>query len=179
MMRRDFCPPSAEYRQIVADGLKAWGLPAAGLERAADNRAAKAEIDRIFVYGTLMRDEHNAPLIPESLILELRYASVRGLLYDTGFAFPALALPNDEHDIVQGECLQIAQMPTLLETLDTVEGFYGYGDTESLYYRTLTQVCTRDNKQVRAWCYIGARPETLHRRIKSGCWRTHCSTTEI
>lgn len=172
-MRSDFCQPTNEYRQIVADGLQAWGLPVTGMLRAADNFLAQAEIDRVFVYGTLMRGEANARLIPARLIRELRLATVQGLLYDTGLSYPAMVLTEKSNEVVHGECLQIDQLPALLERLDELEGFRGYADPAPLYHRTLIEAGTRKGDRQRAWCYVSASKENHSHKVESGCWRTH------
>ena len=175
-MRCDFFPPTRQYRQIVADGLQAWGLPVTGLMHAAENRLAQTEIDRLFVYGTLMRGESNAGLIPARSIRELRLATVQGLLYGNGVACPSLVLTENSNEVVHGECLQIDHLPVLLEKLDELEGFGGYADPAAIYHRTLIQAISRKGDRHRAWCYVSANREHPAHRIEGGCWRTHCAT---
>lgn len=171
--RRDFCAPTAEYRELVATGLQAWGLPIAGLNAAAENRPPRAEIDHVFVYGTLLRGECNAGFIPAQRVKAMQPATVAGVLFDTGNAYPALTLQDGARGVVQGECLQIEDLPALLGTLDRLEGFAGYQDPAPLFLRTLVSAKVPSGKVVRAWGYVGARADLFREEIVQGCWRRH------
>ncbi|CAM5439298.1 hypothetical protein TMEC54S_03211 [Thauera mechernichensis] len=171
--RRDFCAPTAEYRALVAAGLQASGLPIDGLNAAAENRPPRAEIDHVFVYGTLLSGERNAGLIPAQCVKARQPATVAGALFDTGNGYPALALQDGARGVVQGECLQIEDLPALLGTLDRLEGFAGYDDPAPLFYRTIVEAKTKGRGAVKAWCYVGARAGMFRDEIVGGCWRSH------
>lgn len=171
--KREFCAPTAEYRQLVAKGLQAWGLPIDGLNAAAENREPRIEIEHVFVYGTLLRGERNAGLIPAQRVKAMQAATVAGVLFDTGNAYPALALQGGAGGVVQGECLQIEDLPALLGTLDRLEGFAGYDDQAPLYWRTIVEAEAKGRGAVKAWCYVGARAGMFRDEIVSGCWRSH------
>lgn len=168
--KRDFCAPTAEYRQLVAEGLQAWGLPIDGLNAAAENRPPRTEIEHVFVYGTLLSGERNAGLIPTQNIRSIQPATVAGVLFDTGNAYPALALQDGAHGVVQGECLQIEDLPALLGTLDRLEVFAGYEDPAPLFQRTLVGATVETGRVLRAWCYVGAREGLFREVIGSGSW---------
>lgn len=171
--KREFCAPTAEYRQLVAKGLLAWGLPIDGLNAAAENREPRIEIEHVFVYGTLLRRERNAGLIPAQRVKAMQPATVAGVLFDTGNAYPALALQGWAGGVVQGECLQIEDLPALLGTLDRLEGFAGYQDPAPLFLRTLVSAKVPSGEVVRAWGYVGARADLFREEIVQGCWRRH------
>lgn len=172
-MRQDFCAPTEDYRQIVAEGLQAFGLPVQALHEAADNRPPSVEINRLFIYGTLLPGLNNAVYIPERLVTQRYAASIAGMLYDTGFAFPAIDLENHQGHRVRGECLRIMDLPDLLEPLDQLEGFAGYDGPDPLFRRTIIDVMADDNAIQRAWCYVAGRSALLRRPIVHGCWKTH------
>jgi gamma-glutamylcyclotransferase (GGCT)/AIG2-like uncharacterized protein YtfP len=57
-----------------------------------------------------------------------------------------------------------------LQSLDRVEGFYGYQSQNSLFRRTLIQVEV-NGEFVWAWSYFYAQEPELNDRIESGDWR--------
>lgn len=178
--RGDFSPPTAAYLQIVRDGLVAWGLPTAALEAAARGRPPAA-INRLFVYGTLLEGERNAEMIPPSAISRLQPARSAGWLHDTGLGFPAFSqLPADQSsaalNMVEGECLHFTAIERYLPLLDRLEGFFGYGDQDHLFFRTLIEVETADGERSRAWCYTKEQPPSHWKEISHGSWRHHHQT---
>lgn len=173
-----YCQPSDEYRSVVSEGLRAWKLPVAALDAAAENRPARIEIDRIFVYGTLMRDQRNAERITADAIRGSLRVSTAGALFDTGYSFPALSVRADDAGVVFGECLQLDPLPSQLLALDDLEGFGGYDDPAPFFHRTIVEVSTSEGDTLSAWCYTSNRPDLLRRRIDCGCWRTYASTLD-
>lgn len=75
-----FCAPTAEYAGIVRRGLQHWQLPDSGLKAALRAEDSAAEIDHVFVYGTLREGESNAHLIPAQAIIARHRAEIRGSL---------------------------------------------------------------------------------------------------
>lgn len=177
-VRRDFCAPTQDYRQIVANGLRTWGLPVQALDDAADNRPPRVEIDRLFVYGTLLSGQRNAALIPAPMVKSGYPASTAGTLYDTGNAYPAIGLGSAHARTVRGECLQVVNVRGLLDILDRVEGFAGYMDPAPLFQRTIVDVVARNGDIHRAWCYVAASDALLREPIEHGCWLTHIGAVQ-
>lgn len=171
-MRTAFCPPTEAYRQIVADGLSAWELPVSGLEDAAQNKLPRFEIDKVFVYGTLMQGQRNAQVIPSGAIRELRLATTIGTLYDTGCGFPAVVLGGQERSLVFGECVHLSTLPKVLRAMDALEGFGGFDDPEPLFRRTIVPVQLGQGEKVRAWCYVSPHQGLRAQKIAGGCWRS-------
>ena len=174
---RPFTPPTAEYRAIVAQGLTAWGLPTAALERAADNEQPLPEIDTLFVYGTLMAGESRAMAIPSEQILSRLPARTPGTLHATAGDYPAMRLPDPAAGPVpgrvRGECVQLAALPLLLPLLDRIEGFGGYDHPRALFHRTLVPVKREDGRDCRAWCYVAGDAVRPGAVIPGGYWRHH------
>ena len=171
----DFTPPTAEYRAIVTQGLAAWGLPTAALERAADNEPPLPDIDTLFVYGTLMEGESRATAIPPKRILSRIPALTPGTLHATVGDYPAMRLPDPDAGPapgrVRGECLQLVDLPCLLPDLDRIEGFGGYDHPRALFHRTLVPVKREDGSDCRAWCYVAGDAVRPGAVIPGGYWR--------
>ena len=178
--RQGFVPPTPSYVEIVAQGLRAWGLSTAPLERAAQDADPPAAVDALFVYGTLLPGECRAGAIPRERMLGRVEAVTAGSLHATAGDYPALRCPlapgEPDQGPVRGECLQIADLPSLLPVLDRIEGFGGYADpagSGSLFHRTLLTVTTADGCRVSAWAYVAAPGCQLGAVIAGGCWRRH------
>ena len=124
------------------------------------------QIDPVFVYGTLMAGERlhehmhrfGHPGHP------LR-AATAGRLVSYG-AYPGLIPGGPER--VQGELFRPRNTPQLLSVLDQVEGFAGYGASDSLFRRAPLEVEAGGATLV-AWGYLSLRPGGVP--IPSGSWR--------
>jgi gamma-glutamylcyclotransferase (GGCT)/AIG2-like uncharacterized protein YtfP len=72
---------------------------------------------------------------------------------------------------VKGELYHLDQVYSALQTLDSIEGFYGYGSDDSLYIRTIVEVQT-DVGTEWAWTYMyNEQNGSLNPMIDSGDWR--------
>jgi gamma-glutamylcyclotransferase (GGCT)/AIG2-like uncharacterized protein YtfP len=163
-------PPAPGYAETVRRGLDAWGLPAHLLEAAARGERAPWLIDRVFVYGTLLRGKCNAGLLEFGAnILSVREARIGGRLYDLG-PFPGVLPGEGEGDAVAGEIYRLADMEASLRILDRLEGFQGYGRTDNVYRRSLVRAASEDGDRELAWVYIYLRT-VRGPRIASGDWR--------
>ena len=81
-------------------------------------------------------------------------------MYNIG-EFPAITLEKGE---VSGEIHQIKNEHKSLQTLDNIEGFYGYQNL-SLYYRILI-----NSSQGICWTYVWNGETNSYPVIKSGNW---------
>lgn len=171
--RTAFCAPTERYREVVTAGLQAWGLPVQAFDDAANDFPPRAEIDHVFIYGTLLDGQRNAAVIPDELVSASRPASTVGELFDTGYGFPAMTLTESANRAVRGACLQITHLPGLLARLDQLEGFGGYDDADALFKRIIVNVNLPDGEARRAWCYVAANGDLLREPIEHGCWVTH------
>ena len=71
---------------------------------------------------------------------------------------------------VHGELYEMDEVFLTLQSLDRVEGFYGFQSQNSLFRRTLVHVEV-NGERVWAWCYFYAHEPELDDLIESGDWR--------
>jgi gamma-glutamylcyclotransferase (GGCT)/AIG2-like uncharacterized protein YtfP len=198
-----FVAPSDEYTKIVLRGLSAHGLGAAQYEKSAQGVRTDPEVDGVFVYGTLMRDESRFSAIKQHSPLQTLPGRIRGSLHETDTDYPMLDLeaslgdriayggksansdPKGNGEFVHGEFVRFSDMVSVLDTLDEIEAFSGYGNQHNEYVRTLAEVDTDEGSPRHAWTYVAADRAALGNLIESGCWRTFRgvrgprSTTEV
>ncbi len=180
-----FVAPSDEYNDIVKRGLSAHGLTTDQYDKSARGLRPDPEVEGVFVYGTLMRDESRYAVIEKHGPAQTLRARTRGRLHETAADYPMLDLENlhSDHvarsadvvhrgDVVHGELVRFPDMAPVLETLDEVEEFSGYTSKHNEYVRTLVEVDTGEASSQRAWTYVAANRKAIGRRIESGCWRT-------
>ena len=153
-------PPTDAYLRLVRAGLDEHGLDATGLSRAAAGRARGSYPDALFVYGTLMRGESRRSILERFDPIGTEPATISGRLLDLG-AYPGLV---EGEDVIAGELVRFETLESLLETLDDIEDFVGYGADGSLFRRIVRSVGGDP-----AWTYIYAGEGRA--RIASGDWR--------
>ncbi|MEW6145259.1 MAG: gamma-glutamylcyclotransferase family protein [Thermodesulfobacteriota bacterium] len=124
-------------------------------------------IDKIFVYGTLLRGEERGCYMRGCRLS--RILEVPGRLYDTGRGYPAALFGDESDSSVSGELYIMEDPHSKIEELDRVEG------TESgLFKRSNIQ-----RSGIEFFCYEagpqlnGSANESS--RIPGGSWRTHSS----
>ena len=163
-----FIQPTSSYCNLIENGLKKRKLPIGELKNAIEDFSPSYPLENLFVYGTLLQGELRHPTISECSIGDARTASTKGLLANLG-DYPGM-LTGEEGE-VHGEVYQIDQMYPTLRTLDTIEGFYGYDSTNSLFTRTIVQIQTEQGMEW-AWTYTYNRDaEEETRIIQSGDWK--------
>lgn len=128
-------------------------------------------IERVFVYGTLMSgfDRQRRAGIDA----RMRFVSrgwMTAALYDLGL-FPA-AIPAGEGRVC-GELYEIDDDPSVVRTLDQLEGFRPDSPEASLYVRAEAGITTEDGDQVPAWVYFYNAPLGRAERIDSGDYLEH------
>ena len=167
--------PSREYVQIVRQGLKSHGIIGDLHEAAECGAAMPRMIDHVFCYGTLMSGESRSALIDTVVKVEMRDRAVtRGRLYDLG-RFPAMTAASSGNEIVHGELVRVDRIKKLLAVLDRIEGFHGYGATNSLFERRIVWTKSED-WNVLAWVYLMEHPPDAP-RIAGGNWRERSKNT--
>jgi gamma-glutamylcyclotransferase (GGCT)/AIG2-like uncharacterized protein YtfP len=124
-------------------------------------------IDRIFVYGTLLRGEERSCYM-EGCALD-GILEVPGSLYDTGRGYPAALFDDGSDATVSGELYVMEDPSSKMKELDRVEG------TDSGLFRR-----SRINYSgTEFYCYeagtLLAESATAANRIPGGNWRTHSS----
>src|ERR1700679_830070 len=125
-------------------------------------------LDRLFVYGTLMRgfDHPMAKLLSRSAGF-IGEAQCRGRLYRIKH-YPGLVLSDDAQDVVYGELYRLRAPDELLREFDMYEAC-GEGFTEPTeYIRQMLAVTSDDGTLSEAWTYIYNWPVAHLPRIMSG-----------
>lgn len=126
------------------------------------------EINKLFVYGTLLQGEPRSQLLEDCKLITT--IDVPGKLYDTGRGYPAALFEKDSDGTVSGELYSLCKNhQEKLNELDEVEGI----ETE-LYTR---KKLTFRNHSFYA-CEAGERlKESLsdENQITSGSWRRYAS----
>jgi gamma-glutamylcyclotransferase (GGCT)/AIG2-like uncharacterized protein YtfP len=155
-------------------GLKHWKLPTIGLENAAENRLVEPEINYLFVYGTLMREQSRFHYLEKQKAKSIQRAKTKGTLHETIGNYPAMRLLcKDENSVVYGELVEFENIAKAFPILDSVEGFRGYDGFDSLYHRTLIDVQTENGNTVLAWAYVAFEGDWVKNPIISGCWKQY------
>ena len=98
-------------------------------------------MNRLFVYGTLMRGQVRSDLLGE--VLRVTPATTRGRLYALPYGYPALI--DVPEGVARGELVEIAGLEARLRALDEYEG--------DLYRRVRRAVLTAEGR-TSAWCYV-------------------------
>ena len=129
------------------------------------------QIEHVFVYGSLKRDEPLYFLEPiMDLRLEVFPARIRpALLYDLG-PFPGIVLKT-EGGVVFGEVHRFQQIKTVLEILDEVEEYYGDGNPHNLYRRVEHEAEFLNGVGLaNCWLYEYVGPLEGAELLESGVW---------
>jgi gamma-glutamylcyclotransferase (GGCT)/AIG2-like uncharacterized protein YtfP len=125
-------------------------------------------LDRLFVYGTLMRgfDHPMAKLLSRSAEF-CGEARCQGRLYLVKH-YPGLVLSDDADDVVFGELYRMHRPDELLREFDMYEAC-GEGFAEPTeYLRQMLTVTLEDGTASEAWTYIYNWPVSELPRIASG-----------
>ena len=163
-----FIQPTSTYTNLIQQGLKRRKLPIGELKNAIENFTPSYPLEKIFVYGTLMHGELRHPTLVDCSIGEGRPATARGSLLDL-VDYPGM-IAGDE-GVIHGEVYQIDQVYPTLQTLDSIEGFYGYDSNHSLFTRTIVQIDTGQGHEW-AWAYVYNKEVGMeYQTVRSGNWR--------
>jgi gamma-glutamylcyclotransferase (GGCT)/AIG2-like uncharacterized protein YtfP len=125
------------------------------------------QLDRLFVYGTLMRgfDHPMAKLLSRSAEF-IGEARCQGRLYLVKH-YPGLVLSVDADDVVFGELFRLHTPQASLVTFDDYEGC-GPGAASPQYLRQVLPVTLDDGTVSEAWTYVYNRPVAKLKQIASG-----------
>ena len=127
-----------------------------------------SELDRIFVYGTLMRGYGNAMSKQLAASADfLGQASCPGRLYMITH-YPGLLHADDAADVVFGELYRLRDVEEMMALLDDYEHIGPHQDPPILYLREKLPVTLADGTVQDAWTYIYNRPVDEAKRIASG-----------
>lgn len=119
-------------------------------------------LDKLFVYGTLMRgyDNHHV-LQPHTKFSEC--VSLKGFILLNIGKYPAI-LPSDEDATVQGELYWLEDVKQGLQQTDRLEGH------PFPYHRQTVTVTTANGDWVEAWAYVWTS-NPIYPVIESGDYR--------
>ncbi len=160
-----YTKPSAEYEQLIRQGLLSRSLPDSGLDHSMDGNWELPVIEHLFVYGTLMSGEvRHGELSP--YIESIEDGNMQGILYDLDY-YPGI---KTGEGLVHGELIKMNDVESCLNNIDSIEGFYGYGHKNSLYERTIVPVQTNQGVEW-AWTYVYSGHVEENIRIHSGRWK--------
>ena len=125
-------------------------------------------LDRLFVYGTLMRGFDHPMATPLSRGADfIGEARCRGRLYRVKH-YPGLLLSDAADDVVFGELYRLRQRAELLREFDIYEAC-GEGFAEPTeYVRQMLPVTLGDGAVSEAWTYLYNWPVAHLPRITSG-----------
>lgn len=129
----------------------------------------ETEINKVFVYGTLMKDFWNYRRYLEGRISRITPGRTYGLLYHLLEGYPAL-LPGDQ--VIEGEVIEPVD-ENLLKSLDWLEG-YDKWSSRNLYVREKRSILTEDGQEVICWIYVYADERYAKENgilVSNGNWR--------
>lgn len=167
-----FVPPTQDYLAICEDGRRQLGVETRSLRRASEGQGASL-LDSLFCYGTLMRGESRFPAIASKRLRCALLAQTPGRLLDCG-TYPGL-LPDVDTD-VQGDFFRSRRISDLLDELDWIEGFAGFGGSDNLFRRTIRPVHVGDGRVRYAWVYLVC--DDSHPGLAVTDWRAVRGTCE-
>ncbi len=137
------------------------GAPGSGpAKRKGTKTMTTKKNELVAVYGTLLEGERNAHW--GNGALSRRKASVRGVLYDTGYSFPAL-VPEDTAGLVEAEVLEVDAKG--LAKMDVLEGY------PRLYRRDRVTATFEDGGEAEVWVYVMNKLPEHATVIANGSWR--------
>lgn len=127
-------------------------------------------MEHLFVYGTLRRGTGHpmARFLEENARL-VGHGWVAGQLYDLG-NFPGLVEAENETDRVRGDLFALKDAETVLQRLDTYEGYDPNSPGPHLFERIRNVVTLDSGQPIEAWIYR-YNGDNRSRRIVSGEYR--------
>ena len=123
------------------------------------------QIDRLFVYGSLMRGLESHHYLAGAVFVE--QAWTQGTLVSLG-DYPGLIAGGAR---VNGELYRLADTPAALEVLDDFEDFDPADPERSLFVRSLAEIHGEGGGVFTAWLYLFNQDVAGAPVISSGDWR--------
>jgi len=160
--------PTDEYHRLVSEGLETLGWPTARLDEAARGAALGVMPTHLFIYGTLMQGESRWHWVEPHLAGTVVTGRIPGRLLHLG-RYPGM-LPAVGSEEVVGELVPTRLTGELIQTLDEIEGFLGYGEPGSLYRRVIQEV-QAGAERIWAWTYRYLGEPAEGSPMPSGNWR--------
>ena len=130
-----------------------------------------------FVYGTLRPGEGNYSYLLEGRTLTEETATLDGAkMFDYSGSFPFVVASDNVDDVVVGTLISVsdADFPTILLSLDRLEGYSESRPEDGMYRREVKTMTTENGQSVPAYVYIcGHRMQAQveeYPRVTSGDW---------
>lgn len=164
-IQNKFIEPTLDYVNLIRNGLSKRGLPIEFLESALNFEQSESRLNRIFVYGTLMKGESRHLAIKNADFEFIDGAFTKGKLLHLN-DYPGLIFDVDEQ--VSGELYQCNKITKRLSEIDQIEGFYGYQYSNSLFNRVILKVEVK-GEFIWSWAYFFNGQDDDE--IPSGNWR--------
>ena len=136
---------------------------------AAYNNRYERYINRVFVYGTLMKGFCNYKRYLEGRVSRITSGRTHGLLYHLPEGYPALLEGNET---IEGEIMEPVD-EDLLKTLDWLED-YAESRSNNLYVREVRNILTESGEELPCWIYIYADEKYAKENgilVPNGNWR--------
>jgi len=133
------------------------------LQASGKDKVTKSAVNHLFIYGTLRDGEERSVKLSEFSSKVYKDCKIRGRLINLPGGYPGLISGDGS---VVGEIHHTPKIQNVLKILDNdVEGFKGYGEDGSLFYRVLTY-----SNDIPCWTYVYARSPDDGPVIESGDW---------
>ena len=167
-VKKEHVPPRPNYIEAVERGYEYHGItkthPWAKIQllASAKGKVTKSSVNHLFIYGTLREGEERSVKLSEFSSKTYKDCKIRGSLIDLRGGFPGLI--NGDGSVV-GEIHHTPKIQNALKKLDMIEGFKGYGEDGSLFYRVLTY-----SNDIPCWTYVYAGSPDDGPVIESGDW---------
>jgi gamma-glutamylcyclotransferase (GGCT)/AIG2-like uncharacterized protein YtfP len=161
-------PPGSGYIEIVERAYEHYGITKSHpwakeqLQASGKGKVTKSAVNHLFIYGTLRDGEERSVKLSEFSSKVYKDCKIRGKLIDLPDGYPGLISGDGS---VVGEIHYTPKIQNALKELDRIEGFEGYGEDGSLFYRVLTY-----SNDIPCWTYVYARSPDDGPVIKSGDW---------
>jgi gamma-glutamylcyclotransferase (GGCT)/AIG2-like uncharacterized protein YtfP len=123
-------------------------------------------MNKVFVYGTLRKGEANAHILKGATCIA-EQCWTNGLLYDTGYGYPAMK--QTQFSRLYGELYLLTEDE--LKRIDQLEGYIA-GGTNNLYERIEQTVYTDKGHSI-AYMYVASKGNLYKRIIPNGDWKEH------
>ena len=164
-IRDKFIEPTADYANLIRNGLENRGLPTDFLDAALNDDPSSCKLNRVFVYGTLMNGESRHYAIENSNLEFVNSGFTRGSLMHIS-DYPGLVYNSKSK--VLGELYTCEDIAKTIEKFDQIEGFYDYQSSDSLFIRIVSKIEFQGNIAL-AWTYLFNGLDG--KEIPSGNWR--------
>ncbi|HHY64567.1 MAG TPA: gamma-glutamylcyclotransferase [Clostridiaceae bacterium] len=131
--------------------------------------AGGKDINRVFVYGTLMEGFRNYKKFLKGRINRIIPGKTHGLLYHLPEGYPALL---EGKEAVEGEIMEPVD-EKLLKALDRLEG-YSEGRSGNLYVRVARNIMTVKGEEIPCWVYFYENERHAKEKgilVPGGNWR--------